>query len=315
MEVQPEDMHPTLITPKKPSSAKELNEYLKSIYYDPKNAAGYTGAGTVYKAVKSEGKYRISLHKIKLWLAAQDAYSTFKPARKRFPRPKVIVSAKDQMWDCDCLSMKYHKDDNREYSYILVCVDVFTRFLFTKPLTALQGSLVKQAYEEIFERNESPQTIRTDHGTEFVNKIMKQYFISKNIKHYLTSNEIKTSHGERVIQTLRMRIARMFRAKNNFNWIDHLQEITEAYNNSNHTAINSTPSQAMCSTEKTELWHWQYKRNDSATKTGPNHQYEYKIGDRVRISYLRESFHRAYDHSWTKMIYTNTHRRMHQGFQ
>ena len=305
----------SILTAKKPTSEKELNQYLKSIYFDPKHGAGYTGAGTVYKAVKSEGRYKITLKQIKSWLAAQDAYATFKPARKRFARPKVIVSSKDQMWDCDCLSMKYHKDDNREYSYILVCVDVFTRFLFTQPLIALKGVLVKQAYEDIFEKTESPLTIRTDHGSEFVNKIMKQFFLSKNIKHYLTSNEIKTSHGERVIQTLRMRIARMFRAKNNFNWIDHLQELTNAYNNSNHSAINSTPSEAMCSTDKTELWHWQYKRNDSATKTGPSQPYQLEMGDRVRISYLRESFHRAYDHSWSKMIYTITHRRMHQGFQ
>ena len=107
----------------------------------------------------------------------------------------------------------------------------------------------------------------------------------------------------------------MFRARNSFNWIDHLQEMTEAYNNSNHRAVNSTPSEAMCATDKTELWHWQYKRNDSATRTGPNMSYEFQLGDRVRISYLRDSFHRAYDHSWTKMIYTITHRRMHQGFQ
>ena len=316
MEVSNDDASAGIIfEAKKHATEKEMNDYLKTIYYDPEHAAGYTGAATVYKAVKSEGKYKITLKQIKSWLAAQDAYATFKPARKRFPRPKVIVSSKDQMWDCDCLSMKYHKGDNKGYGYILVCIDVFTRFLYTRPLVALQGVRVKEAYEDIFRLNEEPATIRTDHGSEFVNKVTKQFFLSRNIKHYLTSNEIKTSHGERVIQTLRMRIARMFRARNNFNWIDHLQEMTDAYNNSNHRAVNSTPSEAMCATDKTELWHWQYKRNDSATRTGPNMSYEFQLGDRVRISYLRDSFHRAYDHSWTKMIYTITHRRMHQGFQ
>ena len=294
---------------------KEIDQYLHSIYYDSKNAGGFTGAGTVYKAVRSEGKHKITLKKIKSWLSAQDNYALFKPARKRFDRPKVIVSSKDQMWDCDCLSMKYHMDDNEGYGYILVCVDVFTRFLYTKPLIALRGVTVKDAYEKIFLHNEEPSTIRTDHGTEFVNKTMKEFFISRNIKHYLTSNEIKTSHGERVIQTLRMRIARMFRAHNNFNWILHLQDLTDAYNNSNHSALNSSPSEAMCSTEKTELWHWQYKRDDKRTKTGPSVPYQLEVGDRVRISFLRESFHRAYDHAWTKMIYTVVHRRMHQGFQ
>ena len=301
--------------PKKPASTKEMNDYLRGIYNDPEHPAGFSGASTVYKAVRSEGRYEITQKQIKTWLASQDAYATFKPARKRFPRPKVIVSSKDQTWDCDCLSLKYHTSDNKGFGYILVCVDVFTRYLYTRPLVALQGVRVKEAYEDIFVYNEKPSTVRSDHGSEFVNKTVEQFFLSQNIKHYLTSNEIKTSHGERVIQTLRMRIARLFRARNDFNWIDHLKELTEAYNTSNHTALNSTPSEAMCDTEKTELWHWQYKRNDTATKTGPNLAYEFAVGDRVRISYLRESFHRAYDHSWTKEIYTITHRRMTQGFQ
>lgn len=278
---------------------KIINDYLNSIYYDANHAAGYTGANTVYKAVKSEGQHKITLTRIKNWLASQDAYAVFKPARKTFKRPKVIVSYKDQMWDCDCLSMKYHKEDNHGYAYILVCIFVFTRFLYPQPLTALKGVIVKQAYQDIFSHNEEPASIRSDHGSEFVNQTMKEFFISRAIKHYLTSNEIKTSHGERVIQTLRMRIARMFRANNNFNWVDTLQDVTHGYNNSIHSALNSTPTDAMCATEKSELWHWQYKRNDKATKTGPNKRYIFEIGDRVRISYLRESFHRAYDHSWS----------------
>ena len=301
--------------PSIPRSETELNHYLKSIYFDANHPAGYTGASTVYKAVKSEGKYKITLKQIKSFLAAQDAYVTFKSARKRFPRPKVIVSSKDQMWDCDCLSMKYHTDDNKGFGYILVCIDVFTRFLFTKPLEALKGINVENAYKEIFITNEKPMTIRTDHGTEFVNKNMKKFFLTNQIKHYLTNNEIKTSHGERVIQTLRMRIARLFRAQNSFNWIDHLQQLTDAYNSSIHSALNSSPSEAMCATEKSELWHWQYKRNDKTTKTGPNLPFQLQVGDRVRMSFLKQSFHRAYDHQWSKMIYTVTRRRMDQGFQ
>ena len=146
MEVSNDDASAGIIfEAKKNTTEKEMNDYLKSIYYDPEHAAGYTGAATVYKAVKSEGKYKITLKQIKSWLAAQDAYATFKPARKRFPRPKVIVSSKDQMWDCDCLSMKYHTSDNKGYGYILVCIDVFTRFLYTRPLVALQGVRVKEA--------------------------------------------------------------------------------------------------------------------------------------------------------------------------
>ena len=304
-----------ILSPVTLTSEKNINSYLSSIYFDPKHPASYSGAPAVYNSVKKEGKYKITLKQIKKWLADQDSYAVFKPSRKRFPRPKIVVSAKDQMWDCDCLSMKYYTADNKEFSYILVCIDVFTRFLFTKPLKALRGVQVREAYRQIFNFNEEPVTIRTDHGSEFVNKDMKLFFHQRHIKHYLTSNEIKTSHGERVIQTLRMRIARLFRAQNSFNWVDHLQDVTNAYNQTLHRALNSSPDTAMCATGKSELWHWQYKRNDTVTKTGPNKRFNFELGDRVRISYLRDTFHRAYDHSWSDMLYTVTHRRMHQGFQ
>ena len=163
------------------TSEKDINTYLTSIYFNPQHPASYSGAPAVYSAVKKEGKYKISLKNIKKWLADQEAYAIFKPARKTFARPRVVVSAKDQMWDCDCLSMKYYKSDNRDFSYILVCIDVFTRFLFTRPLKALRGIQVRDAYTDIFELNEKPQTIRTDHGSEFVNKDMKIFFNEINI--------------------------------------------------------------------------------------------------------------------------------------
>ena len=296
-------------------SAEDLKSYLKSIYFNSEHPAGYAGALAVYNAVKSEGKYNVTFKQIEEWLADQDAYATFKSAKKKFQRPRVIVSDKDQQWDADTLNMSYYKDSNDGYAYILVCIDVFTRYLFTRPLRNLRGIKIKESLEDIFKYNEPPKSIRTDRGSEFVNTQVREYLQSKNINHFLTNNEIKTSHAERVIRTIRLRIARMMKARHDFNWVKHLQSITSAYNLSKHRSINCSPLEAMCTVPKSKLWHWQYLRNDAATKTGPNSFYKFHLTDRVRVSYLATTFDRAYDERWSKVIYTITGRRMDQGFQ
>ena len=293
----------------------EVEDYLKSIYYDSRHPAGFAGAAAVYNAVRAEGKYAISLKRIREWLQKQEAYNTFRPARKRFPRPKLVVNDKDAQWDVDTLNMNGMRKFNNDYGYILVCIDVFTRHLITRPLKALTGSEVKAAFEDIFRLNEEPRTIRTDRGSEFVNGVMKTYFLSKKIHHFLTNNETKASHAERVIRTIRMRMGRLFKGKHSFDWVSRLKGVTEAYNRSKHRALGTSPLEAMCVTDKNVLWHWQYKRNDSATTTGPNLPFQFDVGDRVKASYLSKQFDRAYDERWGKMIYTITGRKMSQGYQ
>ena len=68
---------------------------MKSFYYNSEHPAGYAGALAVYNAVKSKGKYNVIFKQIKEWLTDQDAYSTFKSAKKKCQIPCVIVSDKD----------------------------------------------------------------------------------------------------------------------------------------------------------------------------------------------------------------------------
>ena len=211
--------------------------------------------------------------------------------------------------------MTFYRKKNKEYAYVLVCIDVLTRFLITRPLRALRGVDVKKAFEDIFKFNEEPRTIRSDRGSEFVNSTMKSYFESKNIKHILTNTEIKSSLAERVIQTIRKRIARIIKADQDFDWVTSLQQVTESYNRSKHRSLGISPLEAMCVTDVNELFHWQYKRNDKATTTGPNSPYKFDLGDRVKTSYLGSTFQRHYDEQWSPMLYTITDRKISQGYQ
>ena len=197
----------------------ELEAYLKNIYYSENLPASYAGAPAVYNSVRSEGKYKVSMRRIRDWLRNQNAYNGFKQASKRFKRLRLVVKSKDNR-DVDTLNMHYHKENNDGYAYILVCIDILTPHLITRLLKALQASRIKDAFKDIFRYNEGPRTIRSDRGSEFMNQEIKSYFASKGINHFFTNNEVKASYAERVIRMLRQRIGRLFKGRHSFNWVD-----------------------------------------------------------------------------------------------
>ena len=57
---------------------------LQNIYYNVEEPEGYAGAQPIIKKVNS----KISKDDVKKWLQSQDAYTLFKPIRKKFPRNK-----------------------------------------------------------------------------------------------------------------------------------------------------------------------------------------------------------------------------------
>lgn len=288
--------------------------YLRSLYYDTNKSAAYGTASSLYRAVRKDGKHRISHASVKEWLNDQNAYAFYRKASRRFPRERVVVSEKHQQWDCDTLSMGYYRKQNQDYAFILVCIDVFTRWLITRPLKTLKAAETRLAFQDILKTVQKPDSIRTDRGGEFVGSEMKKYLLSEGIKHVLTNNELKSSYAERVNRTLRSRIARLIRGTNRYDWLTHLEKLTEAYNYTKHRSIAVTPAAALCETSSYDLWQRQYLASDS--KTGKfDEKFALEVGDRVRASYLTGPFHRNHDENWTKEIFTVTHKRLSQGFQ
>ena len=78
-----------------------MDDYLSSVYYDPKRSGGFGGVDRLYKDVRKEGKFKISGTEIKKWLMEQDTYTLHKPIQHNFKRSRVIVGGIDQLWQMD----------------------------------------------------------------------------------------------------------------------------------------------------------------------------------------------------------------------
>ena len=80
--------------------------------------------------------------------------------------------------------------------YIIVAVDYFTRWPEAQPLKIVTAVIAADfIYEEIICRFGTPKVIQSDHGTQFLNKVIKELTAKFQIKYSLSSLYHPQSNG------------------------------------------------------------------------------------------------------------------------
>ncbi len=271
-------------------------------YYDPKHPGSLAGVDKFYRAQTHATK-----DEVEEWLRGEESYTLHKPVRYRFPRNKVIVSGIDAQWDADLMDMSHQPDDG--YHYLLVAIDIWSHYTWTRPLRNKTGKEVSIAFDSIFGEGRVPVKIRTDRGTEFTNKTSQQMFRKHGVEHFLTNNEVKANYAERVIRTLKLRLKRYETWKQTHKWKDVMGDITSSYNNTYHRTIKRKPS-SVTKENQAAVWIVQYGEPSINKIDGP---FKLKQGDYVRISHLRRAFQREYDERYTGEIFKVATRRVRGG--
>ena len=273
-----------------------MEEYLKSIYFDPSHPASFAGPRKLYRVVKAAGK-KITLNQIREWLKGQESYTLHRQVRHKFPRNRVVVYGIDEQWDVDLMDMTNLSKYNGGVRFILVAIDIFSRYTWLEPLKSKQGVEVVGAFKKIFDKGRVPHKIRSDRGAEFTNRLVQTYLKEKGILHFVTHNQVKANYAERIIKTVKSKIFRYFTKKQTYNYIDHIQDFAHSYNTTYHRSIKMRPVDVKKENEAS-LWEQQY-----GMCPRPNRQFKFTVGDKVRISYLRRTFMREYEEKWTDEIF------------
>ena len=220
----------------------KIDKYLFSVYFDPKRSGSFGGAEALYRDVKQEGKYQLTRKQILDWSMTQDAYTSHKPVRRHFKRNQVYVGGIDQQWQLDLADMQSMQKFNDGYRYLLVCIDVFSKYPWVVPLKSKTGPSLVDAFKVILASGRKPERILTDQGTEFFNKHFQKLMNNENIQLYDTFNETKASIVERLVRTLMSRMWRYFTAKKTMRYIDMLPDMVYAYNHNVHRSIKMQPA-------------------------------------------------------------------------
>ena len=127
---------------------------------------------------------------------------------------------------------------NKEYKFLLTCIDVFSKFAWVVLLKNKTGESLVNGFQIILYTGRSPEKLQTDKGTEFLNRNFQSFLKEKNIHFFTTNSELKASVVECFNCTLKTRTWKYFTANNTCVYIDILQDIMQGYNNSYHQSID-----------------------------------------------------------------------------
>ena len=104
-------------------------DVVEKYYYDPRLPYSYGGFS------KFAAQFpHIDKKEIKEVLQGEDAFTLHKPIRKKFPTRKTEAQTLDSVWQLDLTEMIRYSTYNEGYQYILFVIDVYSRYLWLKPL-------------------------------------------------------------------------------------------------------------------------------------------------------------------------------------
>ena len=107
-----------------------------------------------------------------------------KPIRRNFPQRRVVVKHIDDTWCSDLVEMQKFSKWNKGYRYLLMVLDIFSKYGWIVPLKDKKGESVAEAFKQIFSEGRKPKRLWVDKGKEYYNKSVKELLESEGIQMY-----------------------------------------------------------------------------------------------------------------------------------
>ena len=290
----------------------ENDKVLRQVYYDKESPFAFADRKRLFNAVKGKRK-SIQNETIDKFLASDRIHSMYRrrppktfPKRKlQSPSPWVFLTA--DLMDISRLSSPANKNMN----WIIVCCDLFSRFLFLKAIRRKSAENMTSGMESIL--NTAPLVAKdvrylwTDRGREWT-CLTKTLLPKYNIKLIFSKNPGKALLSEALIKKTQRYLFRFCDFYNTTNWLQFLDTISFIHNRSKLKALEYHSPLEIVSNKKAiqnlKLAN-AYKQIAYTKKQGLSPAYN--IGDFVRILLPKTVFGKDYLPHYSDEIYSIVH--------
>ena len=252
---------------------------------------GPAAYGSAQRLTEESG---ISNSKVLSFLHSKPTYTKYRNVRKRFPRLKVIAFRINEIWSLDLAYVDKLAQYNKDVKYLLVAVDVLSRYVRVQPLKNKYASTTSKAFAKMLNRKTKPERVWTDKGTEFKGEFAK-FCKGKGIRMYTTQSEKKSAFAERNIRSLKNIIYRHLEEKWTYIYLPHLQDFVRTIN----TRVNRVTNLAPSKVTKKHTSHLVSLTID----TKNIRRAKLKVGQSVRIAKEDLPFKKGYKQSFTDEIF------------
>ena len=200
----------------------------------------------------------------------------------------------------DIFDISKYSKNNKNYKYLLVLIDVFTRKVFLRPLKNKNMDDVIINLIDVF-TDYIPHVITSDSDSSFMSNQLQALFDKNNIYHdVVIARDDHRALGiiDRFALNIKTTLSKLFLRNNNTNWIDHISKIVDKYNKTPHSSIaNLTPDEATDPIYQADLGMINsYKAKKLKVKS------EFKEGDKVRVR-IKETFRKGSEPRFSDKIY------------
>ena len=162
-------------------------------------------------------KYKYKLERIFLFLIKiyydkrlQVVSELHRPAIRNYPRRKYDIRVLNEAFQADLIDMKAYSSQNKEYKFLLVMIDTFSKYAFGSPLKFKSGKNVSEAMDKIFALGCISKNLQVDRDTEFYNSNVKILEQKYNINLYSSHRNLKCAIVERFCRTLKNNMWQQF---------------------------------------------------------------------------------------------------------
>ena len=271
-------------------------ELLNYLYYEKHN---YDSIDNLYKKAK-EAHPKITKTFVKNWLSKQQTQQVnIKPIKQKEFLP--IYSEAPYAFQIDLTFLPRYKKQNDGYYVLFTAININTRYAYAyyakdKEMNTVLDMLKKMEKKTII------NSISCDEGSEFKNREFQKYCKDNDISlFFILEDSHKLGIINRFHRTLKDRLKKYFHATDSLRWIDSIDEVIYNYNHTVNTGIGYKPADVTRLIENMLV-----SKDRAVTGYVKSTQYDFKVGDNVRILNKRTTFTDKMDSLYSSQVYTVT---------
>jgi hypothetical protein len=229
---------------KAPLSDKEYN-VLQQLWKNP--SVGLLNKNQLYDKIRDKIP-NLTYSQLSKFVDAQPVSEIAKQVKASSLRQYYTTVTAKHVGNCVQIDLmdvsKFKSPKNKQISFLMCFIDVFSRYLIVKPLTNKKTSTIVHAFVECLkEFHHQVDNVTSDPGSEWISHEFKQTLKNYNIHQYTedVGRHFKTGIVERVNRTIRSKISKYMIEYDTTTYIDALQHLVYNYNHTIHSTLGVTP--------------------------------------------------------------------------
>ena len=258
---------------------------LRKLFYDPK--IGFVSMDKLYKKV-IENDINVSKKDVQEFYNSQPINQVMRPPRKTKIYNTIYAHYPGEIYQMDIII--YDRYMYHNYKYILVVVDIYSRFAQAVAMTNRRMETIIEAYKKISKVMKCPRIIECDN--EFNKHEFNDLMNDNNIE--MIYSDPNQTNKNAIVERLNGTIARMLQkvriSLNRYDWYNYLVEIMYNYNHTVHGTTKNKPI---------DIWNEKEKNEQVIIKV----EHSFNIGDKVRILRKKKTFDKGDEMGYSKDIY------------